>query len=134
MARPSFLGVCVVAGVDAHDLNPFGSFQGSFGFEVDVGDDRHQTALGAEFGDDMLEVGGVFDGRRGNANDLASDVNQVQCLANAFRSVHRIAGDHGLDGHRVVPTDDQTAFGRVTDNDFAGLATPIIKKGQVRRH
>src|SRR5437667_458636 len=41
------------------------------------------------------------------------------------RGVHRVAGDHGLFDHRMVAADDDTAPGRVANDDFAGFAALV---------
>ena len=123
-----FLRVGVIAGIDADHLDPLRRFQRGFGLEMDVGDDRHEAAARAQFGDDVLQVRRVLHRRRGDADDLAADGDQVERLLHALGGVHRVAGEHGLHHDGMVAADDDAAARRVADDDFAGLAALIKKR------
>ena len=82
------LGVGVVAGVDADHFDPPGGFHGGVGLEMDVGHDRDVAAARAQFGHDVLQVGGVLYRRRGDADDLAAHRDQLQvCLTHSAVSI-----------------------------------------------
>ena len=44
-----FLGIGVIARIHPHDLDPFHRFHRRFGLEMDVGDNRHEAFLRAQF-------------------------------------------------------------------------------------
>ncbi len=100
LADGEFLFVGEVAGIDAHLLDPLRGFHGGVGLEMDVGDDGHVATGGDQLGLDVLEIGGVLDRRRGDADDLAADLDEVERLLDAFARVHGVAGEHRLDADR----------------------------------
>ena len=91
-----FLGVGVVAGIDADLLDPLGRFHRGVGLEMDVRHDRHVAAARAQSAHDVLQVGRVLDRRRGDAHDLATDRRQFERLRDGRFRVHRVAGEHRL--------------------------------------
>ena len=80
---------------------------------MDVGHNRNQTAARAQFGDDVLQIGRVLDGGRGDADELAADVYEVERLLNARGRVHRIAGEHRLHNHTMTSADNHAAVFRI---------------------
>ena len=122
-----FLGVGVIAGIDADDLDPFHRFHRGFGLEMDVGDNRHEAILRAQFGDDVLQIRRVLHRRRGDADELAADGDEFERLPHALGGVHRVAGEHGLHDDGMIAADDDAAARRVADDDFAGLAALVGK-------
>ncbi len=121
LAHGELLFVGEVAGVDTDFLDPLRGFHGGVGLEVDVGDDGHVAAGGGELGLDVLEIGGVLHRRRGDADDLAADVDQIQRLLDALACVHRVAGEHRLDADGVGPADADLA-----NLDLAGQAALVV--------
>ena len=79
----------------------------------------------AEFRDDVLQIGGVLDRGRGDADDLAAHGHEVQRLLHAFGGVHGVAGDHGLDDDGMVAADDDAAARGIAYDDLAGAAAPV---------
>ena len=126
-----FLGVGVIAGIDAHDFHPFHRFHRGFGLEMDVGDNRHVAAVLAQFGDDVLQIRRVLHRRRGDADELAADGDQFERLLHAQRGVHRVAGEHGLLHDGMVAADDDAAVRRIADDDFARLPA-LVKVMEIR--
>ena len=122
-----FFRVGVVAGIDAHDFNPLHRFHRGFGLEMDVRHNRHETAAFMQFGDDVLQIRRVLHRRRGDADELAADGDEIERLLHAFGGVHRVAGEHGLLHDGMAAADDDPAARRIADDDFAGLS-PVIKK------
>lgn len=110
-----------VAGVDAHLLDPLRGLHGGVGLEVDVGDDGHVALGGEQLGLDVLEISGVLDRRRGDPDDFAADLDEVEGLLDALAGVHGVAGQHGLDADRVGPAQADFA-----DLDLAGKAALIV--------
>ncbi len=125
-----FLGVREVARVDAHFLHPLGRFHGGVGLEMDVGHDGHLAAAFAQARFDELQVARVLDRRRGDADDLAADRGQVERLLDARGSVHRVAGDHRLDAHRVVAADADAAHAHLTGAPAADGTGGLQTKGR----
>ena len=121
LADGEFLFVGEVAGIDADFLDPLRGFHGGVGLEVDVGDDGDVAAGGGELGLDVLEIGGVLDGGRGDADDLAADLDEVEGLLDALARVHRVAGEHRLDADGIGPADADLA-----DLDLAGKAALVV--------
>ena len=72
-----FFGIGVVTWIDAHFFDPLSGFHGGFGFKVDIGDERDGAAVVAQAGGDGFEIGSVFDGGSGDADDFASDGDEV---------------------------------------------------------
>ena len=120
-----FLFIGVIAGIDAHDLDPFDRFHRRFRFEMDVGDNRHEAILLAKFRDDVLEIGRVLHRRRGDADELATDGDEFERLLHALGGVHRVAGEHGLHDDGMIAADDDAAVLRVADDDLARFASLI---------
>ena len=96
---------------------------------MNVGNDGHAAAARAQFGDDVFQVGRVLDRRRGDAHELATDLDEFERLLHARGSVHRVAGEHGLLHDGMVAADDDSAMLRIADNNFAGFAALV----EVRR-
>ena len=94
---------------------------------MDVGDNRHEAAALAQFGDDVLQIRRVLHRRRGDADELAADGDEFERLLHALGGVHRVAGEHGLHDDGMVAADDDAAARRIADDDFAGLS-PVIKE------
>ena len=114
-----FFGVGVVAGVDAHHLAPFHRLECGVRFEVNVGDHRHIRAARADAGDDRLEIGGVAFGLRGDADNLATGLDQGHRLLDARIGVERAAGDHRLANDRLAAADDDASVFGVADDHRA---------------
>ena len=89
---------------------------------MNVRDDWNVAAALAKFGDDVLQVGRVLYRRCGDADDLATDGDEVQRLLHAGLGVHRVAGDHGLHGDGMLATDNDTPVGGITDDGLARAA------------
>ena len=87
-----------------------------------------QAAAGAQFGDDVFQVGGVLDGGGGDADDLAAGGDQFEGLLDALGGVHGVAGDHGLFDDGMIAADDDAAAGGIADDDFAGVAARDKRK------
>ena len=121
LADGELLLVGEVAGIDADLLDPLRGFHGGVGLEMDVGDDGHVATGGDQLGLDVLEIGGVLDGGRGDADDFAADLDEVEGLLDAFAGVHGVAGEHGLDADGVTPPDADFA-----DADLTGEAALVV--------
>ena len=76
---------------------------------------------GEQLGLDVLEIGRVLDRRRGDADDFAADLDEVEGLLDAFARVHGVAGEHRLDADRVGAANADFA-----DLDLAGKAALIV--------
>ena len=113
------LGVGVVAGIDAHHLDPVRGFHRGVRLEVNVGHDGHEAAARTQLGDDVLQVCRVLHRGRGDADDLATDGDEFERLLDGLGGVHRVAGEHGLTDDRVVAAHDDAAARGVADDDFA---------------
>jgi len=50
----------------------------------------------------MLKISGVLDRRRGDADDLATDGDQVERLFHALGGIHRVARQHRLHHDRIL--------------------------------
>src|SRR5262245_61800179 len=92
---------------------------------MDIGNDGHEASPGAEFGDDMLQISGVFDRGRGDADELTTDGDELESLLHAFGCVHGVTGQHGLNDNRVSSANNDAAPGRVADDHLAGRAAFI---------
>ena len=108
------LGVREVARIDADFFHPARGFHGGVGFEVDVGHEGHVATGFEQAALDVLQVGSVLDRRGGDADNLGTDVCQVERLLDAGRSIHGVAGDHGLHPDRIAAAD-----AHLTDADLA---------------
>ena len=75
----------------------------------------------SELGLDVLEIGGVLHRRRGDADDFAADLDEVEGLLHALARVHRVAGEHRLDADGIGPADADLA-----DLDLAGMAALVV--------
>ncbi len=100
-----FFGVSIVAGIDTHLIYPFGSLEGRFRLEMDIGNNRHITTGCSHPGHDMLEVSRIFDCRRSDPHYLAADFRQTQRFGNALLRVHRVTSQHRLHPDRIIATD-----------------------------
>ena len=76
----------------------------------------------------FFRVRRVLSRRRGDADDLATDGDEVERLLDGRGGVHRVAGDHGLDDDGIVAADDDAAARGIANDDFAGLAA-MMEKG-----
>ena len=119
-ADSELLLVRVVAWIDAYLFHPFGRFHGRFRLEVNVCHQRHIAAMRAESIRDISKIGSIFDGRRGDSDDLTTDRDEFQRLADALIRVHRIARQHRLDADRMGSAERHLAHA-----NFAGLAPRI---------
>ena len=126
-----FLRVGVIAGIDADNLDPFHGFHRGFGLEMDVGDDRHEAVLLAQFGDDLLQIRRVLHRRRGDADELAADGDEFERLLHGLGSVHRVAGEHGLHDDGMIAADDDAAARRIANDDLARLAA-LVENREIR--
>src|SRR5579862_85475 len=109
-AHQEFLGIGVVAGIDADFLDPQGGFHRRLGLEMDGRDDGDVAPFGQEGFLDELQVLRVLHGGRGDADDLATHGGEVERLLDARGGVHGVACQHRLDADRVG----------AADADFAG--------------
>ncbi len=116
-----FLFVGEVARINADLLDPLGRFHGGIGLEVDVGHDGDVTPGGDKLGLDVLEIGGVLDGGRGDADEFATDLDQLERLLHTLPGIHGVASEHGLDTDGIGPT-----HADVADLDLAGDAALIV--------
>ena len=113
-ADVEFFGVGIVAGVDAHHLAPLHRLECGVRLKMNVGHDRHVRAARADAGDDRLEIGGVAFGLRGDADNLATHINQRHGLLNACIRVERAASEHGLLHDGLAPAHDHSAVFWIT--------------------
>src|SRR5262245_42085246 len=90
---------------------------------MNVGDDGDVAAARAQLRDDVPKIGRVLDRWGGDADELATGLDQFDGLLHAQGGVHRVAGEHGLFDHGVVTPDDEAAFGRIANDDLSGLAS-----------
>src|SRR6266566_3199683 len=60
---------------------------------------------------------------------VAAGRHQLQRLPDALGRVHRVAGEHGLNDHRMCSTDDHATSRRITHDHLASL-TPAIGEGR----
>ena len=119
----------VVAGIHADFLHPLRRLHRGLGLEVNISDNRHPASARAESGDDVLQIRRVLHGRRGDANDLAADVCEVDRLLDGCGGIHRVACDHALDANRIIAT-----YGDITDADHARLPPLAVKKRRAEFH
>jgi len=94
---------------------------------MNIRDDWNVAAARAQICDDVLEIRGVLDGRRGDADDLATDGDEVERLLDRFGGVHRVASQHRLHHDGVTAANDDSATRWIPDDHLAGLA-PVIEK------
>ena len=120
-----FLLVGVIARVDTDHFDPFGRFHGGLRLEMNVGHEGHEAAARAQFGDDVPQIGRVPHRRRGDAHELATDLDEFERLLHTGGGVHCVAGEHRLLHHRVAAAQDEPAILRITHHDFAALAPPV---------
>jgi hypothetical protein len=128
------LRVGVVAGIDAHLLDPLRSFKRGVRFEMDVRDDRHMAIPRPQFTNNVFEIRRILHRGRRDAHDLAADLDQFERLADAERGIHGVAGQHGLHDHGMRPADDDAAARGVAYRDFARLATLILERRKAVAH
>jgi hypothetical protein len=96
-------------------------------------DDGHQTITSAQVRDDILQVGRVLHRGRCDADQLATDGDQVKRLLHAFGGVHRVAGEHRLHDDWVIATDDHAAARRITDDDLPSFAAVVVETAKGNR-
>lgn len=118
-----FLFIDVVAGIDTDFLHPFRRLHGCVRFEMDIGNERHMTARGANFAGDVFEVCGVDFCLGGDAHDFASGIGQGQDLGDAGRGVAGVGSDHRLHPYRVVSPN-----AHISDPDLAGDSSREIQQ------
>ena len=120
-----------IARVDADFFHPFGGFESGVRFEMDVCDERHVAAGGADFAGDVFEVGGVEFRLGGDADDFAPRVRQGEHLGDAGVGVAGVRGDHRLQADGV-----SAAHADVADLHLAGEAALVVEEvravGQAR--
>src|SRR5437868_3738149 len=129
-----FFGIGVIARIDADLFDPFGGFEGGFGFEMNVGDDGDEAIAAAKIADNILEVRGVLYGRGGDSDDLAADSDKVERLLDAGRGIHRVAGEHRLRDDGMRAADDDAAVRWITDDDLARQAPLKQERGIAVAH
>ena len=95
---------------------------------MDVGDDRHPAILGAQFRDDIFQIGGILHRGCGDADNLATDGNEIERLLHAGLGVHGIARNHGLHDDGPVATHDNSAASRIAHHYFTRPAALIEKR------
>ena len=117
--------VGVVAGVDAHLLDPIGGLHGGGGLEMDIRDEGRVAAFLAQAIDDVLQIGGDLCVLGGDADELAADVDERESLLDAGLSVLRVAGEHGLGDDGVVSADNNAARLGGANPPLAGESTMI---------
>ena len=108
-ANYEFLRVSVIAGVDPDLVHPFSCFHRGFRLKMNIGHDRHLAAALAQSFDDIFQIARVFHRRRGNPDNLASDVCELDRLLDRHLRVHRVASDHRLDANGIVPVDSDVS-------------------------
>ncbi len=79
---------------------------------------------------DVLEIGGVLDGGRGDADDFAADLDQVEGLLDAFAGIHGVAGEHRLDADGIGAADADIAHADPRGKYGAGSGTDYGSKGR----
>jgi len=60
--------------------------------------------------------------------------DKFERLLHAQRGVHRVAGEHGLLHDGMVAADDEAAVFRIADDNLAGLAAVMKKRGFAIAH
>ena len=75
-----FFRVGVIAGINAHNFDPLHRFHRRLRFEMDVGDNRHETAAFMQFGNDVLQICRVLDRRCGDTHQLTADGDEIERL------------------------------------------------------
>jgi hypothetical protein len=123
-----FFRVGEVAGIDANLVHPLGGLEGGVWLEMNIGNQRHIAASGAERVANGFKVAGILHGRRSDADDFAADLRQAECLLHASCGIHRITRQHRLDADGIF-----TPYGSAAGFDFpAGTATWMASEN--RRH
>ena len=122
-ANFEFLFVGIVAGIHTDFFNPLRGFKSGVGFEMNVGDERHIAACGADLSGDVFEVRGVNLRLCGDAHDFASGICKRQNLGDAGGGVACVRGDHRLYAHRMTGT-----HADVTHHDLAGEASGVMQE------
>src|SRR6266481_7999453 len=77
---------------------------------MDIGHDWHVAAALAQSFHDIFQIARVFHRRRGNPDNLAPDVRELDRLLDRHPGVHRVASNHRLDADRIVPTNADMAY------------------------
>src|SRR6266404_3668498 len=109
-ANHELLRVGVIAGVDPDLVYPFSRFHRGVRFEMDIGHDWHVAAALAQSFHDIFQIARVFHRRRGNPDNLAPDVRELDRLLDRHPGVHRVARNHRLDADRIVSTNADIAY------------------------
>ena len=86
---------------------------------MNVSDNGDITAARAQFRDDILQIGGIFDRWGGDPDDLAADFNELQRLLHALLGIHGVARQHGLHHDRMVAANDDPTTRWIAHNHFA---------------
>ena len=76
---------------------------------MNIRNQRHIAACLVEGISNGFKVEGVLHGRRGDADDLAPDLHQADCLLHASGGIHRITRQHRLDADGVFAPDGGAA-------------------------
>ena len=109
-----FLGVGVVAGIDADHLDPLRRFHRGVRLEMNVGDDRHTAAaLRASSATMFCRFAASF-----TVGAVMRTIWQPTATSSSVcftrpRGVHRVAREHGLHDDRMIAADDDAAVARI---------------------
>ena len=120
LAHAEKLLVGEVAGVDAHLVDVLGGFQGRGRAEVNVGDERDRDAERPQAALDLANGLRIGHRWRGDAHDLAADLDQADGLREGGLDVLGARGRHRLHADGLIAAHDHVA-----NRDFA-RATPLV--------
>ena len=68
---------------------------------MNIRHNRHVAPRSSQTGHDILQIGRIFDRRRGNSHHLATHRHQVERLLDRGLGIHRVAGNHRLHPDRI---------------------------------
>ena len=109
LADRELLAVGVVAGVHADLLDVLDGFHGGARGKVNVGDEGDAHLSSGERASDRGQAACVGRGRDGNADDLATGLDQTDYLGDGRLGVRGGGGGHGLHPDRVAAADPEVA-------------------------
>ena len=103
--------VNIVAGIDAYLFHNGGSNVGHIWIEMYVGTERHvPIAFGYQAGLDVAQVLRFASALGGEANQLATCLDDTYSLRDTALGIERRTSRHTLYSHAVVATDAQLAY------------------------
>ena len=110
-----------VAGVHADFLHPLGSLHSGIGLEVDIGHQRHIAPGGTQLAGNVFQIGGIYLGLCGEADNFAAGLSQCQRFTHAAGGIQRITGQHGLDADGIGASNPH-----ISHHHLAGKAARIL--------